>query len=115
MARGPILPGTVTVTLDGSGNGIARIGPAGAREVWNAENASVHASSSVKEAQCKIFVGTDATASNYVDGTLSGSTGDSTDRVSAYPIPYGQYIWAQWIGGDAGAVAYLKVTGMREI
>lgn len=115
MASASILPSAVTIIFDGSGNGTARIGPLGAREVWHADSASVHASTSVSEAQCKIFLGTDATASNYVDGTLSGSTGDSTDRVGGRPIPFGQYIWAVWSGGDAGAVGTLNVTGIRDI
>ena len=115
MTSGPILPGSVTVTLNGSGNGTAKIGPLGAREKWNAQSAAVSASTNVKEAQCKIFVGTDATTANYVDGTLSGSTGDSTDTVDAYPIPFGQFIFAIWTGGDAGAVGTLKVTGTKEI
>lgn len=115
MTSGPILPGSVTVLLNGSGNGTARIGPLGARESWNAQAASVSVSTRVKEAQCKIFVGTDATTANYVDGTLSGSTGDSTDRVDSYPIPFGQFIFAVWSGGDAGAVATLKVTGTKNV
>ena len=116
MTSVPILPGTVTVLLDGTGKGTAKIGPQGAREVWNPVAAAVSVAGPVtNEAQCKIFVGTDATMANYVDGTLSGSTGDSTGRVSSYPIPFGQFIFATWTGGDASRIATLKVTGLRNV
>jgi hypothetical protein len=115
MAAVPIRPGSVTVVLSGSGAGTARIGPAGARETWQAEAASVSVSTSTAEAQCRIYVGDSATAPNYVDGTLSGSTGDSTGRVSARPLKLGDYVWAVWTGGDPGAVATLNVTGTRTV
>lgn len=111
----PILPNSVSITLNGSGAGTARIGPESARETWNAQVASVHVATTVVEAQCRIFVGTDTASTNYRDGTLSGSTGDSTDRVNASPIPFGQWVWAVWTGGDAGSMATLAVTGTKTI
>jgi hypothetical protein len=112
---GIILPGSVTVVLNGSGNGTAKIGPVGARETWYAAVASVSVSTNVKEAACRIYVGDQPIASNFADGTLSGSTGDATGRVSAAPITLGRYVWAVWTGGDAGAVATLSVTGTRDL
>lgn len=111
----PIVPGAVTVVLDGSGNGKARTGPAGARETWTPAVASVSVSSNVSEAQCRIYVGPSADPQYFVDGTLSGSTGDSTDRVAAQPVRLGWFIWAAWAGGDAGATATLNVTGTKTI
>jgi len=111
----PIRPGSVTVALNGSGGGTVKIGPVGAAEVWQAEVASISVSTATAEAQCRIYVGDQPTANNFVDGTLSGSTGDSTDRVSARPIRLGDYIWAVWSGGDPGSVATLNVTGTRGI
>jgi hypothetical protein len=111
----PIIPGAVTVVLDGSGNGTARIGPAGARETWFPAVASVSAATAVKEAQCRIYVGPAAAPQYFIDGTLSGSTGDSTDRVASQPVPLGSFIWAVWAGGDAGSVATLNVTGTRTV
>jgi hypothetical protein len=115
VTTAPIRPGSVTVVLNGSGAGTAKIGPAGAFETWQAEAAAVSVATNTAEAQCRIYVGTDATAPNYVDGTLSGSTGDSTGRVSARPLKLGDYVWAVWSGGDAGAVATLNVTGTRTV
>ncbi|HEV2244909.1 MAG TPA: hypothetical protein VGR98_27995 [Streptosporangiaceae bacterium] len=115
MTSAPIRPGAVTITLDGSGNGTAKIGPAGMAEVWQAAVASVSASTNGREAQCKVYVGDQPTAANFIDQTLSGSTGDSTGRVSARPLRLGDYVWAVWAGGDPGAVATLNVTGTRDV
>lgn len=112
---GIILPGSVTVVLSGAGAGTAKIGPAGARETWYAASAAVSCATNVAEASCRIYVGDQPIPSNYVDGTLSGSTGDSTGRVSAAPITLGRYVWAVWAGGDPGTVATLSVTGTRDL
>ena len=117
MAQGlPIRPGTSTVVLSGAGGGTAKAGPAGPAEVWHAEYASVSVSTPItNEAQCRIYVGDSAIPANFVDGTLSGSTGDGTGRVSGRPVKLGDFIWAVWSGGDPGAVATLNVTGTRDL
>ena len=115
MVDVPIRPGTVTAVLNGSGGGTAKIGPAGPAEVWNAQVASVSVSTNTAEAQCRIYVGDQPAANNFIDGTLSGSTGDATSRVSARPLKLGDFIWAVWSGGDAGSVATLNVTGTRTV
>ena len=112
----PIGPeGQATITLDGSGNGTAKVGPLTARENWQPQIASVSVATNAAEAACKVYVGPAATAAYFLDGTLSGSTGDSTDRVSAAPCPHGYWVWAVWAGGDPGAVATLRVTGTKEL
>lgn len=110
---------SVPVTLDASGGGTARLGPVSLRETWYPQVASVGTNQGpgdpvVSEAQCKVYQGEDATQPNFCDGTLSGSTGDSTSNVSG-PLYCGQYVWAVWTGGDAGAQACLTVTGSRQI
>jgi len=101
------------VVLNGAGNGTARLGPAFA-ETWSPAAVSVKVSSAASEAQCRIYLGSDATDANFVDGTLSGSTGDCTDRVTG-PFRLPNYIWAVWAGGDPGATATLAVLGSRDI
>lgn len=107
---------TGTVVLDGSGNGTVQLTPDGPSEHWQATLASVKASSNTKEASCKIYAGPSATDQFFVDGTLSGSTGDSTDRLAGYDIartgPFPS-IWAVWAGGDVGATATLVLAGTR--
>lgn len=104
------------IVLDVSGNGTAQVGPIGAREVWHPENAHVSVQTPVNnEAQCKIYVGDRPIDSTFRDGTFSGSSGDSTDRVSSDVVKVGQYIFAVWTGGDPGQTATLIVTGRKDI
>jgi len=110
----PIVPGVATVILNGAGAGTVKLGPVGAREVWNPSSASVSVSTNTNEAQCRLYVGDTPIAANFRDGTLSGSTGDSSGRVGG-PIPLGWYVWAVWTGGDAGSVATLNVYGSKDV
>ena len=108
---------TGQVTLDGSGNGTLRVSPDSSHEHWLPTLVSVKCSTAAAEASCKIYAGPAATDDSYVDGTLSGSTGDSTDRVSGYEIARTRtpYLWAVWAGGDPGAQATMVVNGTKEI
>lgn len=104
------------VKLDGSGNGTLRMRPLGGQETWLPSVVSVKASSATAEAQCRIYVGPSATDQWFVDGTLSGSTGDSTDRVDGMSVDtHGSYLWAVWTGGDASATATMIVSGSRQV
>lgn len=106
----------VTVKLDVSGNGSARLGPNGHGVTWRPEVASVRASRPiVKEATAEIYVGSTATQDNYVDSTFTGSSGDSSDSVKSTYISLGAFIWAVWTGGDVGSQATLTVTGTQEV
>lgn len=105
---------SVPVVLDASGNGTARTGPVNLREVWTPQQASVKVATSTVEAECKVYQGEAPDDPNFVGGTLSGSTGDSTTNVYG-PLYVGQYVWAVWTGGDPGATAYLNVGGSKTI
>lgn len=106
---------SATVTLV-NGTGTAKVGPLTAREIWHPENAHVSANPNpTNQARCNVYVGDAPTANNFRDATISGSSGDSTDRVNADVVPKGQYIWAVWTGGDNGVVATLTVTGTKDI
>lgn len=103
------------VTLDGSGNGTASLGPSSHGETWTPATVSVQVSGPVtNEAQCVIYLGHTPTQDNFLDSTFSGSSGDSTDKAS-YPFRLGWKVWAVWTGGDPGKVAYLNVIGSRDI
>jgi hypothetical protein len=105
-----------TVVLNASGNGTVKLGPLSARSVWHPEIVHVSANvNAVNESQCRIYSGDLPIASNYRDGTVSGSAGDSSDRVNSSIVKCGQYIYAVWTAGDAGAVATLNVTGTKDI
>lgn len=103
------------VTLNGSGNGTAKVGPLSAREVWHPANVHVSVATNTNEAVCNVYAGVDATPPNFRDATFSGSSGDSTDKVSADTIKCGQYVFAVWTGGDANQVATMTVTGTKTI
>jgi hypothetical protein len=108
---------TGSITLDGTGNGTARLRPDGPNEHWLPTVASVKCSSNTAEAACQIYIGQSATDVNFVDGTFSGSSGDSTDKVTGYDISRhtNAYIFAVWTGGDPGANAVLVLSGTKEI
>jgi hypothetical protein len=108
-----ILNQDAQVKLDGSGDGTAKLTP-GMFEEWHPTVTSVKVATQVKEAQCRIFYGTDTSDPNYVDGTLSGSTGDSTDRIPGI-VRLPNSILARWTGGDAGATATISVLGDKKI
>jgi hypothetical protein len=105
-----------TVTLNGSGNGTVKLGPISAREVWSPSSASVKTNQTTvtNEAVCNLYVGLSATQENFRDGTFSGSSGDSSDLVAGQ-LKIGNFVWAVWTGGDAGAQATLVVTGTKEV
>lgn len=104
-----------SVVLNGSGNGTAKVGPLSSRERWTPAVISVSATTNTKEASCSIYVGASATDPYFIDASFSGSSGDSTDRGAAKTVRVGQYVWAVWTGGDAGATATVRVNGTKEI
>ena len=115
--RVPLVGQRAFVTLDGSGNGTCKLGPLSAREVWWPDNAHVSTGQAVvtNEAVCKIYVGDAVSVQNFRDNTFTGSSGDSTDKIAADRVSVGQWVWAVWSGGDAGAVGTLNVTGNRDV
>jgi hypothetical protein len=110
---------SAVVTFNAQGAGTAQLGPLNQREAWAPAVASVKTTQApaqiVNEAQCKIFCGPDTSDTNYVDGTLSGSTGDSTSNIAGNAVNCGEYVFAVWTGGDAGAQGRLRVTGTKQL
>lgn len=103
---------SASVTLDASGNGTLAMKPYSGSLTWLPTIVSVKASSHTAEASCKIYAGPSADDQWFVDGTLSGSTGDSTGQIEGRQIDtHGNTLWAVWEGGDAGAVATMTVAG----
>lgn len=110
---------SAVVILNASGNGTAKLGPINAREHWFPETIAVKTNqapaSIVKEAQCKVYIGFDTSDPNFIDGTLSGSTGDSTPNASGHIIDSGEFVFAVWTAGDSGAQARVNVIGTKQI
>jgi hypothetical protein len=110
---------SATVVLNANGAGTAQLGPVNGRESWTPAVVSVKtnqtAATIVNEAQCKIYAGPDTSDSNYVDGTLSGSTGDSTANIAGQTVVCGECVYAVWTGGDAGAQGRVIVSGTKQL
>jgi len=104
---------TAVVRLNSAGNGTAQLKPLSERETWYPETVEVKVNSlALKEARCSVFVGQDTSLPNFVDGTASGSVGDSSNKISGKP---GNCVWAVWVNGDANVQASLRVTGTKEV
>lgn len=117
MATVPIWPRQVQVTLNGSGAGTASLGPTGHGITWTLGTISVKTVQAVSTGtcQCSIYVGDDASAVNFLDGTFSGDTGDSTDAANGVQIRLGKQVFAVWSGGVAGDIATLTLTGTMDV
>jgi hypothetical protein len=107
---------SVQVTLNGSGAGTIKLGPQSHRETWRAPAISVKTKTpvTVGTCQCNIYVGTDATDSNFRDGTFSGDTGDTSDAI-ADDIRLPNAIFVVWTGGTPNDTATAIVTGTKEL
>jgi hypothetical protein len=115
----------VTVILDGSGNGTARISPgqpaspgsgvgAGRNSglLWSLSGVSVQAATNILEAvaNCYISYGIQSSGPQDLQGTSQqGSTGD-TCTVTAQLRP-GDWVTVKWAGGDVGVAATMRVFG----
>lgn len=116
---------SVTVRLDGSGNGTARITPGQAAApgsgvsasrysglVWNVTGVSASAVKTANEAQASCYISygvQSATAGDFQGQTQTGSTGD-TCTVNAELRP-GDWITVRWLAGDPSAIATMRVFG----
>src|SRR5260370_22956115 len=115
---------TVSVTLDGSGNGTARISPGQAASgggvgasrnsglTWDVTGCAVSVSTNVKEAQASTYIsfGIQANGPNEFQGqTQTGSSGDTCSL--AQTLRPGDWITTIWKGGDAGAIATMRIIG----
>lgn len=113
--RYPLNEGT-TITLDGSGNGTAKLGPRIPREVWypNVAAITIPGLTVAGFVVCRVYVGPQPTPLFIVDTSYLGG-GDSTGRVSGYPVRNGEFVWAVWSAGPLNTQASLSIFGEVEI
>jgi len=108
------------VTLDGSGNGTAQIGPSRIREHWQIQYVTVSVTfpsgqvTPTNEAQAALYLGSNPQASQLVSQTATGSSGD-TCGMGGMDIQSGQKLITKWVGGDSGQVATMVVVGTYTI
>ena len=113
MPRVPLRQ-SMPVTLNGSGNGTAKVGPLSAREVWYPDNVAIGVNGFTKQCSCTVYKGPDTSQASFRDISTFGS-GDNTGACNADTVKVGEYIWAVWSGGDAGFSATLTVTGLKDV
>jgi len=105
-----------SVVLDGSGNGVANIGPTRTREHWQVVAAGVSVTAAnpavgpLSDAICSVFVGSNLSSATFLSATFTGSSGDTCD-CGNIDIQPGMQVWAQWKGGDPGQTATVTVFG----
>lgn len=110
MATAVPLDYGTTVPLNANGYGYVRIGPSG--EKWEITHMHVEVSSRVSEAVCKVYRGQIA-SNRVVEGTYSGSTGDTSD--TKHYLEDGSGLFIEWTGGDANATATVTVSGWKSV
>lgn len=96
------------VTLNAQGFGVVTLTPGRYDVTWHLTQASVIASTNVKEAKAQL-----SSFPFQLPGTYSGSSGDTTGL--DLTLSASQQITCTWSGGDAGAVATLTVTGQKMV
>jgi hypothetical protein len=103
-------PFPASTVLDSNGNGFVRIQAQGQK--LQITSSRVAASTAVKEAICTIFKN-NIGQQYQIEGSLSGSTGDTTDTV--FYLNDGEAIIFAWSGGDVGATATAIVSGWASV
>ena len=99
-----------TVVLNGTGYGYVRLSPQG--EKWEIRRTFVQCSTRTNEARCVVY-GQQIGEQYALDGTYSGSSGDTSDTVIY--LEDGQPLFVEWSGGDAGATAVVTISGWRSV
>lgn len=97
-----------TVVLDGSGYGVVTLGPAKFNESWLIEGLSVNVSTNTNEPKASIYRD-QVSQTTLINGTYSGSF--DTDPAFNYELQSGRKVAVEWEGGDAGAVATVRLWG----
>lgn len=117
MSRQLNLTAVATVTLDGSGNGTAQLGPSNTNEVWSPASVTISCNGSLTgitgTTTCQIFSGS-SSPSTLIDGTYNPLQ-DSTGAIQGWVFYPGMYVFAVWTNGPASQQATLVVNGTRTV
>lgn len=112
---------SASVTLDSNGNGTARLSPFGTRYsgyTWQpdmcfvsvaptgANPAPVNNASATAYVSYGVF---SAQPTDAIGNTATGSTGDTCSM--SQTLRPNDWVTVKWTGGDAGAIATMRITG----
>jgi hypothetical protein len=103
-----------SVTLNGSGDGTAQLGPSRVREHWQIAAVGVSVATDNAEASCAIYIGSAIGGFSFVGNTATGSSGD-TCGCGGFDIQPGQFVFAVWEGGDPQEQATMAIFGTYTI
>jgi hypothetical protein len=102
------------VVFPASGAVQAFVGPQNSGESWSLDQCSVSTSiGPLDAAECVVFAGPQPLPQFQLAPSLSG--GGQQFGLGGVAVPNGWFVWALWSGGTAGAVAYLRVTGVKTV
>lgn len=104
---------SVSVVLDGSGNGQVQLGPVIAGVSWQVtgEGVLVQPASTTVVSQFKLYLGA-AQPGNFLGGSYTGDNNSASIPATLYP---GQVLTGVWSGGNPGATATMTLTGTQSI
>lgn len=109
---------SVTAKANASGNASVKAGPLSAREVWHPAQVTVSlvpgSATPINEAGCNVSIG-DTQTKALIDACIDGSSGDTTDAVGGSTVHCGEYVWADWTGGDANVTFVMTITGTKDV
>lgn len=105
---------SASITLDGSGDGTAELGPSLPGETWSPESVNISMSGNAPSgvATCFIYAGSGISPGTFKDSTYNvlGAASTVISGLTLYP---GQSVFAVFAGGNPGATATLAVNGTR--
>lgn len=117
MSRQLSLTASATVTLDGSGNGIASVGPSAPGEVWAPDTTSIQCTGAIPTTGTPtlfIYAGNGIFPATFIDSTYN-VTGAGSGLIDGKQLYAGQEVFAVWSGGPPGGTATLTVKGTRKV
>ncbi|SRR6266567_607080 len=83
-------------------------------DVWSLDQCFLSTSvGQLDPAVCMVFAGPLPLPQYAVTGSLAG--GGSQFGMGGVAVPFGWFVYAVWAGGTPGAVAFLRVTGVKTV
>ena len=105
MSRNSPLNELAETTLDANGNGAVELKPTAYNETWLVTSCATKVSSNTNEPEFEVF-----NSGQFIDGTTEGSR-NSTGMYEI--VQTNQPIRGEWTAGDAGAIAQMRLGGIR--
>lgn len=109
MSVAPKISEAAQVVLSAAGYGVVRLGPGRAGLTWHVTSVAVRIVSATAVPEVHLYLG-EPSPGNELTNSYNGANNSSDLDVI---LASGQYLTAEWIGGDPGARATLSIYGER--